>query len=476
MAEHEEGRREGDHARHRPGSSGYRLLRKPPLLGRSRRAWPRLKLPLFLLVLLLLPACAGVSSYASDHPVVTDPTRVIRYVSSNLESQQPRIVSELARDYEREHPSVRYEFENVNTSDLLQRVQLLAASNDLPELFTYESGKPLQQLSEHGFVLDIEQAFGELGLSDELNPTAVKLLKSMTGGKGLYALPLEINIEGFWYNKSLFEENGIQVPETWDELLQAAEALQQAGVQPFAVAGSQKWTLTRLINGYVVRKYGFDVMARVSRGELDVTDPGFVEAADVVQRMALHGYFGDHVNTTDLDEATATFLQGRAAIYYTGSWSLRDFNDPKQNRIGEDRIGLFNIPLVPGGAGGEGDWLLNAGLTTSFSAAGYDDEMKRWMKSVFSDYGNKAMSEMGIITGFKTDRLPQTLPPLTQLAQNKIDGVKNGTLWFEAFFNAETQATAWNNAQLLVSSANYTPAMYMADLQVALDKQLRDGK
>ncbi|SFB06157.1 raffinose/stachyose/melibiose transport system substrate-binding protein [Cohnella sp. OV330] len=461
MADHRAGRGKGDHARLPPAARRNRLfLQWTPLL----------------LILILLPACGGVSSYSSDRPVVSDPTRVIRYVSSNLESQQPRIVSELARDYEREHPSVRYEFENVNTSDLLQRIQLLAASNDLPELFTYESGKPLQQLSEHGFVLDIEQAFGELGLGDALNPTAVKLLKSMTGGKGLYALPLEINIEGFWYNKTLFEQNGIEVPKTWDQLLQAAETLEQAGVQPFAVAGSQKWTLTRLINGYVVRKYGFDAMARVSRGELSLTDPGFVEAADVVQRMALQGYFGDHVNTTDLDEATAMFLQGRAAIYYTGSWSLRDFNDPKQNRIGEDRIGLFNIPLVPGGAGGEGDWLLNAGLTTSFSAAGYDDEMKRWMKSVFSDYGNKAMSEMGIITGFKTDRLPQTLPPLTQLAQSKIDGVQNGTLWFEAFFNAETQATAWNNAQLLVSSASYTPAMYMADLQVALDKQLRSER
>ncbi|MDI4643801.1 hypothetical protein [Cohnella hashimotonis] len=80
------------------------------------------------------------------------------------------------------------------------------------------------------------------------------------------------------------------------------------------MAGSRKWTLTRLINGYVVRKYGFDAMARVSRGELSLTNPGFLEAADVVRRMALQGYFGEHVNTADLDEAIATFLQGRAAI------------------------------------------------------------------------------------------------------------------------------------------------------------------
>lgn len=422
---------------------------------------------------LLLVSCGTKDAYLSHPETIANPNRIIHYVTSDLEYQQPRLISEQARAYEKSHPNVTYEFENVNTSDLVQKIQLLAASNDLPELFAYESGRPLEQLSDNGYVLDVEKVFADIGLGDQLNPAAVSLLKSMTRGKGLFALPLEMNIEGFWYNKALFAQYGVSEPHTWNELLQAADTFREHGIQPFALAGAQKWPITRLINGYVIRKYGYDVMQQVDRRELSVTDPGFVEAAALVQRMALRGDFGDHVTTTGLEEASAMFLQGKAAMYYTGSWSLRDFNDPAQNKIGEGQIGLFNIPLVEGGVGTEDDWLLNAGLTTSFSAAAYDDTMRKWTKAVFTDYGDKAMSEMGIITGFKVNHMPADLPPLTKMVQSKIEKVRNGALWFEALFAPETQAIAWNNAQLLVSSAKYTPEMYMEDLQQALDKQSR---
>lgn len=433
---------------------------------------PAAAIGLITALCVFLVSCSSGGSYGTNEDEqITDPTRVIHYVSSDLEEQQPRIISEQAREYEKQHPNIKYEFENVNTSDLVQKIQLLAASNDLPEVFSYESGRPLEQLADNGFILDIEKVFRELGLQNELNPAAVKLLKSMVRDKGLYALPLEINIEGFWYNKKLFAKYGLAVPETWDDFLRAAEVLQSHGVQPFSLAGGNKWPITRLINSYVIRVYGYDAMQRVARKELKVTDPGFVKAADTVQRMAQLGYFGRHVNTTETDEATTMFLEGKTAMYYTGSWSLRDFNSTIRNKIGTDAIGLFNIPLVKGGAGTRDDWLMNAGLTTSLSAAAYDDTMKDWLKAVFTGYGDKAMQEYGVITGFNVKNMPDDVPKLTQMTQETIDSVKNGALWFEALFDADTQTVAWNNAQLLIASKDYTGKMYMQDLQAALDKQ-----
>ncbi|SFE08379.1 raffinose/stachyose/melibiose transport system substrate-binding protein [Paenibacillus catalpae] len=419
----------------------------------------------------LLASCGGRSYISEKQNTISDPVRVIHYVSSDLEEQQPRMISEQAREYEKQHPNIKYEFENVNTSDLVQKIQLLAASNDLPEIFSYESGRQLEQLADNGFILDIEKLFREIGLQNELNPAAVKLLKSMVRNKGLYALPLEINIEGFWYNKDMFAKYGLAEPETWDDLLHAAEIFHSNGIQPFALSGAQKWPITRLINGYVIRKYGYDAMQRVERKELKVTEPGFVEAAAIVQHMAQQGYFGKHVNMTEMDEASALFLEGKAAMFYTGSWSLRDFNSSLKNHIGMDAIGLFNIPLVPGGKGTKDDWMMNAGLTTSLSAAAYDDTMKDWLKAVFTGYGDKAMEESGVITGFNVQRLPSDVPKLTQMVQSTIDSVKNGALWFEALFDSDAQTIAWNNAQLLISSKDYTPEMYMQDLQAALDEQ-----
>ena len=62
-------------------------------------------------------------------------------------------------------------------------------------------------------MLDIGKEFQKLGVSNQLVPAAVAILKQIYGPK-LAALPLEFNIEGFWFNKKIFAANGIAVPTT----------------------------------------------------------------------------------------------------------------------------------------------------------------------------------------------------------------------------------------------------------------------
>ena len=47
-------------------------------------------------------------------------------------------------------------------------------------------------------------------------------------------LPLQYNIEGIFYNKKLFAQNGINVPQSWEELVAAANKRAQAtdSIQP----------------------------------------------------------------------------------------------------------------------------------------------------------------------------------------------------------------------------------------------------
>ena len=52
---------------------------------------------------------------------------------------------------------------------------------------------------------------------------------------------------GFYYNADIFADNGIEVPETWDELLAAAETLDAAGITPFANATGDEWTMAEML-------------------------------------------------------------------------------------------------------------------------------------------------------------------------------------------------------------------------------------
>jgi raffinose/stachyose/melibiose transport system substrate-binding protein len=112
-------------------------------------------------------------------------------------------------------------------------------------------------------------------------------------------------------------------------------------------------------------------------------------------------------------------------------------------------------------------------MRTKGGRSSYDanpEGIGNWMKHVFSDYGDRAMSELGLITGFKVEQMPAEVQPLTQMTVEEIDKVENGAPWFEARFNAKTQSVATDNVQLLIMG-DMTPEEYMTELQKALDEQ-----
>ncbi|MDT8860173.1 extracellular solute-binding protein [Alkalihalobacillus sp. MEB130] len=430
-------------------------------------------LSLMVCVIASLLVIAGCSNNGSEQSSSEEgiesggEARTIKYMSNRTENEgQPRVVLPMGQEYAEEHNSdFNIEFEVVEQTNLTQRIQLLASSNDLPEMFVYESAQPLQELIDADLVVDIEEAFTELGIMDKVNPGAVDLLKQLSGGKGLYAIPMELNIEGFWFNKELFEEHNLEVPETWDDLLQVSETLHENGIQPFAVAGQERWPITRYINAYATRVYGVDAMQRVNDGELSITDDGFVEATTMVQDMAQKGYFGQGFNAIDYQTANDIFLNGQAAMLYMGSWVLAELNDEDRNNIGgPENVGFFNVPVVEGGAGSAEDYNMNAGLVTVLAKDKFDDSMKDWVKYLYTNYADRALADHGMISGLMAEEIPEDISPLTRLVTEELNNVQNASLWFEAYFDSRKNDTAEINAQLL-ANGDMTPEEYLAELE-----------
>ena len=256
------------------------------------------------------------------------------------------IVSELSRQYGETVDGFKLEYEYVAIDQLDQKVKILMSSDDLPEVCTYESGVRLKQVIDAGLILNVEETFTELGIRDCLDEGAVSLLKRLVDGKGLYCVPLGLNMEGFWYNKALFEKAGIQkAPETWDEFLEVCEKLKAAGITPIVQGGSDNWPMTRVLNAYLVRSVGPNAVQDAVTGKKKFTDPEYVAAAQMFQDMAKKGYFAEGMNTIDPGTATSMLMNGQAAMNYDGSWKVSNLNSD-DNTAGPEGIGFFNVPVV----------------------------------------------------------------------------------------------------------------------------------
>jgi raffinose/stachyose/melibiose transport system substrate-binding protein len=339
------------------------------------------------------------------------------------------------------------EVKNQAQTSLDQQLQLLAGQGALPQLFTAANAPALtSQLAANGSVLDTA------AVSAGVLPAATSTIQSLYDGKQL-VLPTELNIEGIWYNKKLLADNGITTPPaTWDELVAAFAKLHAAGVQPISNAGKggDGWGVTRWVGNYLLRSQGPDALKKVADGSAKLTDPQYVAAADAIAALGKAGYFGKSPTSIDYATALNTFLTGKAAFIYMGSWALSDFNDATKNKIGADNVGFLKFPTVTGGVGTADQMPANVGTAIAVSKKAYEGDAKTqaWVKCIVANYGTVALRDSSQITGFATDASVE-VPALTKEIQTEIAGVQSSVLWFEGYFSAKATTVSQGNGGLL---------------------------
>ncbi|MGV9503828.1 ABC transporter substrate-binding protein [Streptomyces sp. NPDC003642] len=357
--------------------------------------------------------------------------------------------------------------ETVPQASLDQKLQLLAGQNALPVQFAAGNAPALtQQLAKSGKVADLEKELKELGALDQLEPAAVSTIKALYGGE-LQVLPYEYNIEGIFYNKKLFQDNGLKIPGTWNELVSAAAKLESKGIQPFSASGQQGWPLTRLISGYLYRSLGPDALQKVADGKAKLTDPEYVKAAEEVAELGKKGYFGKGVGSIDYDTAMNQFLTGKAAMFYMGSWALANISDEKQNKVGAENVGFMPFPAVTGGKGSVDQYPSNVGLGITLSAKDFDDKTGAWVSCIAKNYGATALKDHGSISGFKVNTDVKDANEVTTQVRDTISASKQNVLWFEALFSTKATTVSQTNAAGL-ASGSMKPEKFMQTVQDSL--------
>lgn len=351
-----------------------------------------------------------------------------------------------------------------------QQLQLLASQDGLSDM-QMAAGTPslMQDFIDAGQVLNLTETLDELGASDAILPAAASTIQALYGAGDLYALPTEFNIEGFWYNKQILADNGIEAPQTWDDLVDAAATLKDAGVQPFAADGKDGWPITRLVGDYIFRDLGADALQKVADGDASLTDPEYVKAADAVAELGKAGYFGDAVGSVDYNAAMNQFLTGEAAFFYMGSWALANFNDAEANKIGVDNVGFAPFPAVEGGQGSIDEVPANVGIPVMFSQKGADKDTKAWIECIVNNYGDTVLADSGVVSGFTLKEEPSDLSPTTQIVQDTIKNAPSSVLWFEALFTSKGTGISQTNGGAL-ANGSISGADFMQLVQSANDE------
>jgi alpha-glucoside transport system substrate-binding protein len=119
-----------------------------------------------------------------------------------------------------------------------------------------------------------------------------------------------------WYKPTSFQENGFEIPETWDELNQIVEQYKAKGMTPWAVGAQGRdssWTLTDWFEQIYVRTAGGDNYDKLFSGELAFNDQ---TVKDALTEMLKH--VNDENVVGGIDGALSlSFQDGIARVFGT---------------------------------------------------------------------------------------------------------------------------------------------------------------
>jgi raffinose/stachyose/melibiose transport system substrate-binding protein len=281
---------------------------------------------LFALVIFSLVACGaepGTSTVSTVEPVdSTEPTEAPMTGSVSLtlgswRTDDAEAWGKILDAFHAAHPEITVKFDPTNPPDYNATLRTQLETGTAPDLFFVRSFATGQDLFEQGFVASLQDL---PGLTESVSPAANAPWASESGEP--FAVPIAAVSHGIYYNQDLFEANGIAVPTTWEELLAAAQTLQDAGVTPFANGTKDEWDINEVVLMSVIPNNigGLEGRTAYLNGESCFNDEAI--AASFQQVKDLAPYLPNGFTATGYSDSTQLFTLGEAAMLFDGSWQI----------------------------------------------------------------------------------------------------------------------------------------------------------
>lgn len=232
-------------------------------------------------------------------------------------------------------------FEDQLTQKLLVE---FASGTSTIDVFMQRPLQEAKQFQQNGWYTDLvpfAQDDPDIDLADFF-PSA--LLAETVDGV-LTGIPIVTEQEIIYYRKDLFEEAGIKVPTTMEELEAAASHFNdpESGFFGFVSRGQRSAAVTQFSSYLYSFGSNFDV-----DGKATLNTPEAIEAFTFYGDM-LRNYGPPGVLNMSWPQALAIFAQGNAAMYTDASVFYSNMLDPEQSDVGE-LVGFAQFPAGPAGS------------------------------------------------------------------------------------------------------------------------------
>jgi raffinose/stachyose/melibiose transport system substrate-binding protein len=291
---------------------------------------------------LLVTACApgddgDDADSGAETPPASEPAEIDEEVTLIVWDQEVRggqneVIEELNAAFMEENPNITIERVSRSFEDLQTTLPLALTGDDAPDVVQANNGRPIMgAFVEAGLLLPLDDYAAQFGWTerfpDSVRATASYSPDGVTFGEGsLYGLAQQGELVGVYYNRAKLDELGLEVPETWEDFLAAAEAAIEAGEVALPFGNIDQWPGIHVYGAVMNRNVPTEDIRHLGFGTAggDWTSEENMAAAEEIVSMVDAGLFNEGFNGADYDAVAAEFGEGNGVFLIAGTWLLPD--------------------------------------------------------------------------------------------------------------------------------------------------------
>jgi len=315
-------------------------------------------------MILSLTAC-GAENTAKDTPNTSSQDEDVTItVSSRYGADVPdeEYYRQKVEEFNNLDNGITVVMDNIPTeTDYLDKLRTSFANGDTPNVFIEYGGSRTLDYLESDALVNMEPYF------DEDQDWYNSFYESMFGElkyedyDGIWGVPFKSYTVALYYNKEIFEEQGLTPPESFDDLMNVCKELKDAGIKPFQVGEKDVWRLGHFHNNLVLKSLGTEAVAKLADRSLSYDSPEMLETYQIISDMVDKGYFGDDILNTDYNTEKSAFSAGDCAMRWDGSWYISEiYGTDIYNKTGAVPFPYVNEEYKDQAQGGSSDmWFVS---------------------------------------------------------------------------------------------------------------------
>lgn len=312
----------------------------------------------FIIMALLLAACGGngdnsVNNASSSSETKGEKVKLSIWHNFAGDDLRAKAVRGLIDQFKQDHPEIELDAQAIPVDGYRQRLSTVAAANELPDVFFVYSGSHSSELYKAGLLQPITQlATDNPEWKKNFLPGAFSAFSFEENE--IFSAPMGMSATSFlYYNTKLFEDNGLKVPTTWEQLMNVIKVFNDKGITPIALGNKAPWVAQSTIIGSLAdRVTGTEWFKKAAAQDgASFTDPEFISALGYFKQLVDAKAFQEGANSIDNTQAEQYFIQGNAAMMVSGSWTLTNLAASAT----EEQTSIIDVTVLPSIPGGKGE-------------------------------------------------------------------------------------------------------------------------